>query len=273
MMSDLWKSDANWFVTWFNTPAYHALYGERDEAEATRFIQVLVDHVLGENCHRVLDLGCGAGRHAAAFAERGKQAVGIDLSPNSIETARSLYGESDQLRFIEGDMRTLAESVKSNCFDAVASLFTSIGYFERDEDMTKTIAGVVSALRANGLFVLDFLNPAQVVQGLVEHEVKESAGYTFTIHRRVVNGWIEKSIQYEDASGSQHHVERVRALTPNDWRERLHAAGLVVEAHFGDYALNPWQERAPRSILVARKSHVVSRCHIVAHHPAWSRCV
>lgn len=252
-MSDLWKSDANWFATWFNTPAYHALYGERDEAEAARFIQALTDHVLGEHCHRVLDLGCGAGRHAAAFAERGKHAVGIDLSPNSIKTARSLYGESDRLRFIEGDMRALEENVEFDFFDAVASLFTSIGYFERDEDLTKTIAGVASTLRTNGLFVLDFLNPAQVVQGLVEHEVKESGGYTFTIHRRVANGWIEKSIQYEDASGIQHHVERVRALTPDDWRKRLHAAGLVVEAHFGDYALNPWQEHAPRSILVARK--------------------
>ena len=142
---------------------------------------------------------------------------------------------------------------ESDFFDAVASLFTSIGYFERDEDLTKTITGVVSALRANGLFVLDFLNPTQVVSGLVEHEVKESGGYTFTIHRRVSNGWIEKSIQYEDESGIQHHVERVRALAPADWRKLLHAAGLVVEAHFGDYALNPWQEHAPRSILVARK--------------------
>ena len=252
-MSDLWKSDANWFATWFNTPAYHALYGERDEAEAARFIRALTDQVLDENCHLVLDLGCGAGRHAAAFAERGKHAVGIDLSSNSIDAARSIYGQSDRLQFVKGDMRTLEEHVESNCFDAVASLFTSIGYFERDEDLTKTIAGVVATLRANGLFVLDFLNPAQVVRGLVEHEVKESGGYTFTIHRRVSNGWIEKSIQYEDASGIQHHVERVRALTHDDWRELLQGAGLVIEAHFGDYVLNPWQEHAPRSILVARK--------------------
>ena len=120
-MSDLWKSDANWFVTWFNTPAYHALYGERDEAEAARFIQALTDQVLVENCRRVLDLGCGAGRHASAFAERGKYAVGIDLSPNSIEAARSVYGESDRLHFIEGDMRTLEENVEPDFFDAVVS--------------------------------------------------------------------------------------------------------------------------------------------------------
>ena len=33
MESELWKSDANWFADWFNSPAYHTLYGHRDEAE------------------------------------------------------------------------------------------------------------------------------------------------------------------------------------------------------------------------------------------------
>ena len=252
-MSDLWKSDANWFATWFNTPAYHALYGERDEAEAARFIQALTDHVLGEHCHRVLDLGCGAGRHAAAFAERGKHAVGIDLSPNSIKAARSLYGESDRLRFIEGDMRALEENVESDFFDAVASLFTSIGYFERDEDLTKTIAGVASTLRTNGLFVLDFLNPAQVVQGLVEHEVKESGGYTFTIHRRVKTLPPIGGGQRPDTFNVMLDARCIFVLNAFLNPAVRHAAGLVVEAYFGDYALNPWQEHAPRSILVARK--------------------
>ena len=60
MISDLWKSDANWFVTWFNTPAYHALYGARDEAEAVRFIQALTERVFDGHAQNVLDVGCGA---------------------------------------------------------------------------------------------------------------------------------------------------------------------------------------------------------------------
>ena len=56
MISDLWKSDANWFVTWFNTPAYHALYGARDEAEAVRFIQALTDRVFDGHARNVLML-------------------------------------------------------------------------------------------------------------------------------------------------------------------------------------------------------------------------
>lgn len=255
MMSDLWKSDADWFVTWFDTPAYHALYGERDEDEAIRFIHGLTEKVLNEDCRTVLDIGCGAGRHTAAFAGRGLRAVGLDLSPNSIATARMKHGESERLQFREGDMRALHRHVEQGSFDAVVSLFTSIGYFEQSEDLEKTLEGVVQALKSKGVFILDFLNPFQVVRGLVEKEVKEAGGYSFSIHRRVTTEWIEKSIQYTDTNGTQrHHVERVRALTPDDWIKALSEVGMKVEAHFGDYALNPWHEHAPRSILVARKS-------------------
>ncbi len=254
MISDLWKSDVNWFATWFNTVAYHALYGERNEDEAILFIEALAKAVLGDVCSEVLDLGCGSGRHAAAFSNQGFRTLGIDLSSNSIDKARLVYGESESLRFLKGDMRMLEEHVEAGSFDAVASLFTSIGYFEDEADLTKTILGVARVLRINGVFILDFLNPVKVKEGLVEEEVKESGGYTFTIHRRVTNGWIEKSIQYIDSAGRrQHHVERVRALMPNDWRLRLEQVGMRIEAHFGDYDLNPWQEQAPRSILIARK--------------------
>ena len=254
MISDLWKSDANWFVTWFNTPAYHALYGARDEAEAVRFIQALTDRVFDGHVRSVLDVGCGAGRHAAAFAAQGMNAVGIDLSPNSIQAARAFYGESDRLRFVHGDMRSLENHVEGESFDAVSSLFTSMGYFEADTDLARTITGVAWTLRPNGLFIFDFLNPEQVARGLVEQEVKEAGGFTFNIHRRIANGWIEKSIQYSDLNGQQHHhVERVRALSPDGWRQLLERTGFVIEAHYGDYALAPWRENAPRSILVARK--------------------
>ena len=104
-----------------------------------------------------------------------------------------------------------------------------------------------------GLFIFDFLNPEQVARGLVEQEVKEAGGYTFIIHRRIADGWIEKSIQYADPNGEhQHHVERVGVVAR--WLASApRACGLRHRGHYGDYALAPWREDAPRSILVARK--------------------
>lgn len=38
---------------------------------------------------KILDVGCGAGRAALYFQEKGHEVVGIDLSPGAIETSRS----------------------------------------------------------------------------------------------------------------------------------------------------------------------------------------
>ena len=101
MSKNLWKSDPDWFEPWFNRPEYHVLYGDRSQTEADDFIKTLVNQtVLGENGQRILDLGCGAGRHAAAMASHGNRVIGMDLSSNSIASARSMHADlHDRLDF------------------------------------------------------------------------------------------------------------------------------------------------------------------------------
>ena len=38
---------------------------------------------------RVLDVGCGAGRHARAFTAAGARCIGLDLSPTLLRVARA----------------------------------------------------------------------------------------------------------------------------------------------------------------------------------------
>lgn len=254
-MKELWKSDVNWFATWFNTPAYHALYGNRNDEEADRFIQRLAQATLSSG-DRVLDLGCGAGRHSASLNRLGHDTVGLDLSLNSIQSAREKYrGQTEGLAFQLGDMRDLASIFPHQRFRAVFSLFTSIGYFEEPDGLIRTLAGVDHVLEEEGVFALDFLNPEYVRSRLVSNEVKRAEGYTFHIHRRIIPGWIEKSIEYIDHLGQpQHHVERVRSMAPPEWKAIFKQHQWEVCAHYGDYDLNPWQRDTPRSILVARKT-------------------
>ena len=254
-MNDLWKSDTDWFVSWFNTKAYHVLYDHRDQEEAIQLASVFSNKLWDGERKDLLDLGCGAGRHAAAFADHGHAVTGIDLSENSIEAANSAYSGSNAPVFRVGDMRLLSNYFPKASFDVVASLFTSMGYFHDEEDLKKTLMGIDQVLRSGGTFILDYLNVPRVVSGLTQQETVNKGDYTFEIHRRVCDGWIEKSIRFQDEHGlKQHHVERVRAWSEIHWAEAFRSVGWKVQSAFGDYALNNLKEDSPRCILVAQKS-------------------
>ena len=256
MQSELWKSEANWFAEWFNCPAYHVLYGNRDRAEAEAFVQQVSKAVCPPAPADVLDLGCGSGRHVRSFESLGYRAHGIDLSPSSIAEAQRHAAHPE--RFSVCDMREFATQLGFvDRFDVITSLFTSFGYFEDWSDQILTLQQIRIALRPGGTFVLDFLNAPQVATHLVPFELTERTApdgstLAFEIHRRIHEGWIEKSIQYVDERDTeQHFVERVRALTAADLEALLDEADLKVRARFGDYRLGAHSEASNRCILVA----------------------
>lgn len=57
-----------WYKDWFNSAYYHKLYFHRDEAEAQRFIQKILDYLKPLPESRMLDVACGRGRHARFLA-------------------------------------------------------------------------------------------------------------------------------------------------------------------------------------------------------------
>ena len=137
------------------TEAYIDLCGfgspEQTEIEA-RFI---VD-VLGLNSDsRILDLCCGFGRHTFEIANlAGCRIVGFDLSEDYLTIAREKYS-ADNIEYVKGDMRNIQ---LEDQFDAVTDLFTSFGFFEKDEDNEKVIRQVNGSLKKDGLFLLDIEN-------------------------------------------------------------------------------------------------------------------
>jgi SAM-dependent methyltransferase len=66
---------------------------------------------------RVLDVGCGPGRHAHALGRRGIEVVGVDVSERFLAIARD--GAPDGVTFVRADARRLTYDAE---FDAVISL-------------------------------------------------------------------------------------------------------------------------------------------------------
>ncbi|MBK9274039.1 MAG: methyltransferase domain-containing protein [Flavobacteriales bacterium] len=211
-----------WYRTWFGTPYYKLLYGHRDEDEAEAWVRAILRRSGVGQGATVLDMACGRGRHARWFAEAGCRVTGIDLSKESVAEARS---EVPSARFAVHDIRVPFATAE---FDLVVCLFTSLGYFEDEDDDRKALAAAFSATRPGGRFVLDFMNSVRVLKELVPMECVLAGGVRFTIARSTEGGMVVKRIMAEDDSGRHHFEERVSALAPDRLVQLVHEAGFVV---------------------------------------------
>ena len=239
----------SWFANWFDSPYYHTLYKNRDEKEAQVFIDNLVQHLQAPKGSTLIDIACGKGRHATYFNSLGLDVVGVDLSPNSIASATK--NENATLQFAVHDMR---EVYQKNNFDVVTNLFTSFGYFEKDEDEQKAITAMANNLNSEGILIVDFMNVKKVIANLVLNEQKVIEKITFNIKRKVERGHIIKDIEIIDGTEKQHFQEKVKAITLADYSNFISKAELKIIDIFGNYKLDSFDEdTADRLILICKK--------------------
>lgn len=212
-----------WFKHWFGTRYYALLYGHRDVEDARLWVDAILERWGLPNEAEVLDLACGRGRHAFFFAKRGMRVSGIDISEASIAEARLAVPDGE---FAVHDMRA---PFAEGRFDAVACLFTSLGYFDKLEDDLAVFRSVFTALRPGGRFVIDFMNSDLVLRELVPSEQITKDGVDFHIERTCIAGTLVKTIAVKDREVSHHFEERVQALLPDQLEEMAMAAGFVIE--------------------------------------------
>ena len=156
-----------WFETWFDTPYYHILYKDRDFAEAENFITLLINYLNIPKDSKIIDLACGKGRHSVFLNQLGYEVLGLDLSKESISHNKKF--ENSGLKFAVHDMRNeIYPQISSEKADAVFNLFTSFGYFEKEEDDKKIFQSISNILDDGGFFVLDFLNAKWVENTLLK---------------------------------------------------------------------------------------------------------
>ncbi len=190
---------------------------------------------------RVLDVGCGPGRHSYALAARGIEVVGVDISQRFVDLAN---GDAPQgATFVRADARVLAYDAE---FDAVISLcqggFGLVG--DQDGDV---LAGMARALRAGGRVAFSAFSAYFLLQHLESADTFDAAAGVNTEITEVRN---------EDgaAIAAQLHTS---VFTPRELRLLCAAHGLLVEAIWsvtpGKYAVNPPDLVHPEWLVVAAK--------------------
>ncbi len=234
-----------WFEEWFGEEYLH-LYPHRDEADAGRMVALIRRTLPWRDGWRVLDVGCGAGRHAAALEAAGSRPVGLDLSPSLLRRAR----EVTDAPLIRADMRWLP--VRAGSMDLTVNLFTSFGYFATDQEHEQALCGMARTLRPRGWLVLDFLNADHVREHLVPAGTLDLEGTAVPVRR-----WVSPDGRYVHKAmdtPERRFTERVRLFTAAELEELLRRAGITVHHRFGGYDGHAHGPGAPRTILMGSRA-------------------
>jgi SAM-dependent methyltransferase len=193
---------------------------------------------------RVLDAGCGPGRHALELGRRGIAVVGVDTSPDFLALAREAAGDLP-VEFHEADVR---EITYTDAFDAVICLcqggFGLLGGDEREIDV---VARFAAALRPGGRLALSAFSSYFVVRHL-------EAGERFDADTGVNH---EHAI-VRDAGGVERTFDLwTTCFTPRELRLVAARAGLVIDGVLGvqpgRYAREPPSIDVPEHLLLAHR--------------------
>lgn len=236
----------DWFEEWFGEE-YLQLYPHRDEADAASVVALLRDTLPWQPGWRVLDVGCGAGRHSVALETAGARPIGLDLSARLLARAREVTGAP----LVRADMRALP--VRDGTMDLTVNLFTSFGYFQDDETHRAALQGMVRTVRPGGWFAIDFLNAPQVRRDLVAVDELPLGSKVATVTRQVTDDgrFVRKKIRTPDG---REFLERVRLFEPEELEAMVTETGIDLKATFGNYDGTPLSPGARRTILMGTRS-------------------
>jgi SAM-dependent methyltransferase len=207
---------------WFEPIADHlgAAYLRYSFTKGTeQEVSFLVDELGLEAGARVLDVGCGPGRHAHALAARGIEVVGIDLSWRFVALGAAAGASA---RFAQADARALP--VRDGSFDAALSLcqgaFGLLGGPGADPGgEARVLEGMARAVRDGGSVVVSAFSSYFQVRHLDDTTDFDAATGVHHEHTSV-----------RDEAGASASVELwTTCFTPRELRLLAQAAGLRVD--------------------------------------------
>ena len=227
---------------WFEGIAEHtgAAYLRYSFTKGTeQEVDFLVDALGLRPGMRVLDVGCGPGRHSNELARRGIHAHGIDISERFVELARA----GGDATFERLDARALAFDGE---FDAAISLCQGAFGLLGGNDDGDVLAGMARAVKPGGRVACSAFSAYFQVRFLEDSTFDADAGVN---HERTT---------VKDEAGTDAEFDLwTTCFTPRELRLLAERAGLAVEHVWsvgpGEYAAVAPTIDSYEFLLVARR--------------------
>ncbi|MFT6398254.1 MAG: SAM-dependent methyltransferase [Bradymonadia bacterium] len=228
------KTTSDWWDEIFDDSFLRMASPVRTRTE--REVAFLVGSLAPVDGARILDVGCGIGRHAIELASRGMSVIGVDKSRTFLSRGLEDASARDlDVKFLLGDMRELDFQSE---FDGVYCVNTTFGYFD-DSTNYDVLRRMVRALKPGARLLIDQSNRDHVITQcprrtwweaddiVVMDDVKfDYLGSLLKIERSLVDG---------DSPPWEQHIS-IRLYTTHELCQMMEALGLEVLGVSGDIA-------------------------------------
>ena len=204
-------------------------------------VAFIVDALGLEPGQRLLDVGCGPGRHAYGFVQRGIEVVGVDISQRFVDLANE--NAPAGATFVRADARDLPFDAE---FDAVISLCQGGFGLVGDEDGS-VLRGMARALKPGGRGAFSAFSAYFLVQHLEDLDA-------FNADTGVNTEITEVRNKAGEAMQAELHTS---VFTPRELRLMCAAVGLTVDHIWsvtpGGYGPNAPDISHPEWLVVTSK--------------------
>lgn len=239
------QKDAHWFesVARYLGDSYLKYSFTKGTKQEIDFLVEALPLVGGD---RVIDIGCGPGRHCNELAIRGYKAFGIDISAKFIEQASASAVEGASFRRL--DARLLQDEIELHGkFDVAICLCQgAFGVMLDDSDDLDVLRGAAAVLRPGGLLALSAFNSY--------FSIRHHTDAQFDVDRGVSH---ERTVLRNPAGEEMETDLWTGCYTPRELRMACSIVGLEVVRIYGvepgKYGLIEPSVDLPEYLLVARK--------------------
>jgi SAM-dependent methyltransferase len=250
LMDDDFTVPADWYRSFFTAPV-NAFWETMVPETATAADIAFVRRHVAPPPAALLDVPCGAGRHALALARAGYRVTAIDISEDAVSRARTA-GKGVPADFRRGDMRSIDLDER---FDVALCLGNSLSYFP-PEEMRSFIASLAARLASGGRLILDTSCCAESLFPLAgEREIAFEGGSYGSVYSYDARRSLLKTKAALTLGGDLHRLRYAHYVVTSGALVRMvEDAGLRVEGLYGGTDDEAFAPGMPRLLLVASGS-------------------
>jgi len=241
-----------WFQEWFNSEEYLNVYRHRNEEDAEKILNLILNVTNLKKHSYILDAACGAGRHSIFLSSKGYKIIGFDLSKTLLRRAKKDASKKNiNLNLFCADIRNVYFRRK---FDLVLNLFTSFGYFNTDKENFSFAENIFDSMNFDAVYVFDYLNKEFLLNNLVHESIKEIGEQRITERRSFKGERIIKEIEINNRGNKSSFFESVHLYDPEFIIDQFEKIGFKTGQIFGDYEGHCFEKAiSPRLIIFFNK--------------------